>query len=149
MDTHSQRTQADHRPYIELVRLALLVKDVHVGVPVFKPGRIRSAEMTLLPPDEDFDDAWHFTFASADRVQLRWDEEAGWSVPASYTAGESVGPTIWRYGFGVLLPPDEIAAWVDLLLTSPNAAISREDGPYRSHQKPDRAFEALLASYTL
>jgi hypothetical protein len=146
MSIHPQRTQADHRPYIELVRLALLLKDVHLGVPVASPGRLRSAAMTVLPPDEDFDDPWHYTFASASRVELRWDEEGGWSLLSSYTEGQQ-GPTVWRYGFGVLLPPDEIAAWIDLLLVAPNAAISREDGPYRSHQKPDQTFEAVLAAY--
>jgi hypothetical protein len=146
MSVHPQRTQNDHRPYIELVRLALNLKDIHLGAAVTGCGRLRSAAMTVLPPDEDFDDPWHFTFASAQRLELRWDEEGGWSLLAAYADGQD-GPTIWRYGFGVLLPPDEVAAWADLLLAAPNAAISREDGPFRSHQQPDHAFEATLAAY--
>jgi hypothetical protein len=146
MTVHPQRTQADHRPYIELVRLALLLKDVHIGVPVLSHGRLRSAEMTVLPPDDDFDDPWHPTFANAERAELRWSEEDGWSLLASYR-GAKAGPTIWRRGFGVLLPPEEVAGWLDVLLTMPHATPSREDGPFRSHQRHDHTFEAVLAAY--
>ena len=146
MTDHPQRTQADHRPYVELVRLALLLKDVHIGVPVVSPGRLRSAAMTVLPPDEDFDDPWHPTFANVERLELRWSEEDGWSLLAAYLRGQA-GPTIWRRGFGVLLAPEEVAGWLDVLLTMPHAAPSREDGPFRSHQQHDHAFEAALAAY--
>ena len=146
MDTQPLTTHADHRPYIELVRLALLLEDVHVGVAVPGLGRVRSAAMTVLAPDDDFDDPWHPTFANAERVELRWNEEDGWSLLASYGGGQA-GPTIWRRGFGVLLPPEDVASWIDVLLTMPHSSLSRDDGPYRSHQQPDRAFEAVLAAY--
>jgi hypothetical protein len=147
MAVHPQRTQTDHRPYTELARLALLLKDVHIGAPVFRPGRVRSAAMTVLPPDADFDDPWHPTFANAKRVELRWSEEDGWSLLAAYLDGQA-GPTIWRRGFGVLLPPAEVAGWLDVLLTMPHATPSREDGPFRSHQQYDHDFEAALTAYT-
>ena len=146
MSVHSQRTQADHRPYIELVRLALNLRDINLGVPVTGDGRLRSAAMTVLPPDEDFDEPWHPTFANAERLELRWSEEDGWSLLASYI-GTQAGPTIWRRGFGVLLPPEEVVGWLDALLNIPHATPSREDGPFRSHQRPDHAFEAVLAAY--
>ena len=146
MTIHPQRTQADHRPYIELVRVALLLKDVHIGAAVFRPGQLRSAVMTVLPPDEDFDDPWHPSFANAERVELRWNEEDGWSLLAAYLRGQA-GPTIWRRGFGVLLPPEEVTSWLDVLLTMPHASLSHEDGPFRSHQQHDHDFEAALAAY--
>jgi len=145
----SQPARADHRPYIETVRVALLLKDIHVGAAVFNTGLVRSAAMTLLPPDEDFDEPWHHTFASAERVELRWTEEDGWSLLALHASGDATLPTIWRPGFGVVLPPDEVTAWLALLLTMPIASASREDGPYRSHQRRASAFEAALAAYAL
>ena len=146
MTAQPQRSQADHRPYIELVRIALLLKDVHIGVPATGLGQVRSAAMTVLPPDEDFDEPWHPTFANAERVELRWSEEDGWSLLASYGGSQAV-PTIWHRGFGVLLPPEEIAGWLDVLLTMPHASLSREDCRFRSHQQPDLDFEAALAAY--
>lgn len=139
----------DHRPYIETVRVALLLKDVHVGVATFNTQRVRSAAMTLLPPDDDFDEAWHPTFANAERVQLRWSEEDGWSLVALHATGDARLPTIWRRGFGVVLPPAEICAWLAVLLTMPAFSSSQDDGPYRSHQQHDAALEAALAAFAL
>jgi hypothetical protein len=147
--TEPQPAKVDHRPYIETVRIALLLQDLHVGVASFNSGTVRSAAMTLLPPDVDFEDPWAQTFARAEQVQLRWSEEDGWSLLALHTSDEGPLPTIWRRGFGVVLPPDEICAWLDLLLTMPALSSSQEDGPYRTHQKHDPAFEASLAAYAL
>jgi len=149
MTVHPRRSQADHRPYVELVRDALLLKDVHIGVPVTGLGQVRSAAMTVLPPDEDFDEPWHPTFANAERVELRWSEEDGWSLLALHTTDEGPLPTIWRRGFGVVVPPDEIRTWLGLLLTMPSHSSSQDDGPYRTHQKHDPAFEGALAAYAL
>jgi len=146
MTVHPRRSQADHRPYVELVRDALLLKDVHIGVPVTGLGQVRSAAMTVLPPDEDFDEPWHPTFANAERVELRWSEEDGWSLLTAYLGGQAE-PTIWRRGFGVLLPPEEVVGWLDVLLTMPHASLSSEDGPFRSHQQHAPDFEAVLAAY--
>lgn len=145
MNTPSN-VQSDHRPYIELVRLALQLKEIHPGATVPGLGRLRSAAMTVLPPDADFEDPWHPTFADAAHVELRWNEEDGWAL-AAFPHDISNGPTTWHRGFDVLLAPEEVATWLDLLLTMPSASASREDGPYRSHQQPDRAFEAALAAY--
>ena len=150
MSTTEPRTdQADHRPYIETVRVALLLQDLHVGVAVFNPGRVRSAAMTMLPPDDDFDDPWHHTFARAERVELHWTEEDGWSLLALHASGDKHLPTIWRHGFGVMQPPAKVCTWLALLLTMPGVSASREDGPYRTHQKHDAALEASLAAYAL
>ncbi len=145
----SPSSKTDHRPYIETVRVALLLQDLHVGVAVFNPGRVRSAAMTMLPPDDDFDDPWHHTFARAERVELRWSEEDGWSLLAMHASGDKHLPTIWRHGFGVMQSPTAICTWLALLLTMPGVSASREDGPYRTHQKHDPAFEASLAAYAL
>ena len=145
--TESHYAKADHRPYIETVRVALLLEDIHVGAAHFNPGKVRSAAMPLLPPDDDVDAPWHHTFTSAERVQLRWSEEEGWSLLALHTSDEGHLPTIWRYGFAVVLPPDEIHAWLALLLTMPGVSPSQENGPYRTHQQHDPALETLLAAY--
>ena len=145
----SHPAKADHRPYIETVRVALLLQDLHVGAADFKSGPVRSAAMTMLPPDDDFDDPWAHTFAHAERVELRWNEEDGWSLLAIHPSDGQYLPTIWHRGFGVVLSPGEICAWLGLLLTMPALSSSQEDGPYRTHQAHDAAFEAYLATYAL
>jgi hypothetical protein len=142
-------TKADHRPYIETVRVALLLEDLHVGVATFNTGKVRSAAMTMLAPDDDFEDPWAHTFARAERVELRWSEEDGWSLLAMHASGDKHLPTIWRRGFEVVLPPDEICTWLGLLLTMPALSSSQEDGPCRTHQTHDRSFEASLDAYAL
>ena len=141
------RDRADHRPYIETVRVALLLKDIQVGAATFDTGRVRSAAMTLLAPDDDSDEPWHPTFTSAHFVELRWNEQDGWSLLALHAADAALLPTVWHRGFGVLLPPEEISAWLAVLLTMPALSSSQEDGPYRSAQQHDPAFEAALAAY--
>lgn len=147
--TESRSNAADHRPYIETVRVALLLKDIQVSTATYNTGRLRSAAMTLLPPDDDFDDPWAHTFARAEHVALRWNEEEGWSLLAMHTSDRTSLPTIWRRGFAIVLPPDEICAWLALLLTSPALSSSQDDGPYRTHQRRDPAFEAALTAYAL
>lgn len=145
----SPAAKADHRPYIETVRVALLLEDLRVDVATFNSGTVRSAAMPLLPPDDDVDEPWHHTFARAERVELRWTEEDGWSLLAVHANGDKHLPTIWRHGFGVMQPPAKVCIWLALLLTMPGVSASREDGPYRTHQKHDPAFEAALAAYAL
>ena len=145
----SQPGHADHRPYIETVRVALLLRDIHVGNAVYSTGRVRAATMPLAAPDEDPDEPWHSTFTGAQFVELHWTEEEGWSLLALHASGDALLPTVWRPGFGVVLPPDEVTAWLVLLLTMPSASASRDDGPYRSHRRPDPAFESALAAHAL
>ncbi|MEY9911838.1 hypothetical protein ABIA35_008095 [Catenulispora sp. MAP12-49] len=147
--TESRDCRADHRAYIEAVRVALLLEDIRVGDAAFNTGTVRSATMTLLAPDEDFEGTWHHTFASAENVELRWTEEEGWSLLALHTSGDRRLPTIWRPGFGAVLPANEICAWLAVLLAMPGVSPSQEDGPYRSHQTDDPAFEASLAFYAV
>ena len=103
-------TKADHQAYIEAVRVALLLDDIRVGDATFNTGTVRSASMTLLTPDDDFDEPWHHTFTSAERVELRWTEEEGWSLLALHAAGDRQLPTIWRPGFGAVLPANEFGS---------------------------------------
>lgn len=142
-------SKADHRAYIEAVRVALLLEDIHVGAATFNTRTVRSATMTLLPPDDDFDEPWHHTFASAERVELRWTEEDGWSLLALHASNRKRLPTIWRPGFGAVLPANEIRTWLSVLLTMPGVSPSQDDGPYRSHQADDPEFEASLAFYAI
>ena len=142
-------SKADHQAYIEAVRVALLLDDIHVGDAAFNSGTVRSASMTLLPPDDDFDEPWHHTFTSAERVELRWTEEDGWSLLALHAGDGRRLPTIWRPGFAAVLPANEIRTWLSVLLTMPGVSPSQDDGPYRSHQTDDPAFEASLAFYAI
>lgn len=144
-----RNAKVDHQAYVETVRFALLSDDIHVGAAAFNTGTVRMATMTLLPPDDDFDEPWHHTFTSAERVELRWTEEEGWSVLALHASHGKRLPTIWRAGFGAVLPANEIRTWLAVLLTMPGVSPSQEDGPYRSHQTDDPAFEASLAFYAL
>lgn len=141
------RDRADHRPYIETIRVALLLKDIQVGTATFETGHVRSAAMTLLAPDDDFDEPWHLTFTGAQFVELRWNEQDGWSLLALHAADAASLPTVWHRGFGVVLSPEEVSAWLAVLLTMPALSSSQEDGPYRSAHQHDPALEAALAVY--
>ena len=141
--------RTDHRAYIEAVRVALLLEDIQVGAATFNTRTVRSATMTLVPPDDDFYEPWHHTFASAEHVELRWTEEEGWSLLALHDGDGKRLPTIWRPGFGAVLPANEIRTWLAVLLTMPGVSPSQDDGPYRSHQADDPEFEASLAFYAI
>jgi hypothetical protein len=147
--TECRVSKADHQAYIEAVRVALMVEDIHVGPAAFNTGTVRSATMPLLPPDDDIDEPWHHTFTSAERVELRWTEEDGWSLLALHANGGRRLPTIWRPGFGAVLPANEIRTWLAVLLAMPGVSPSQDDGPYRSHQTDDAEFEASLAFYAI
>ena len=147
--TEFRSTRADHQAYIEAVRGALLRDDIHVGAATFNTGTVRSATMPLLPPDDDIDEPWHQTFTSAEHVELRWTEEDGWSLLALHTSRRRRLPTIWRPGFGAVLPANEIRTWLAVLLAMPGVSPSQDDGPYRSHQTDDPEFEAALAFYAI
>lgn len=141
--------KADHRAYIEAVRGALLLDDIRVGDTALDTRTVRSATMPLLPPDDDFDEPWHHTFGSAERVELRWTEEDGWSLLALHPSDDKHLPTIWRPGFAAVLPANEIRTWLSVLLAMPGVSPSQDDGPYRSHQTDDPEFEASLAFYAI
>ena len=147
--TECRTSKADHQPYIEAVRVALLLDDINVGDAAFNTGTVRSASMRLVPPDDDFDEPWHHTFTSAEHVELSWTEEDGWSLLALHAADGRRLPTIWRPGFAAVLPANEIRTWLSVLLTMPGFSPSQDDGPYRSHQTDDPAFEASLAFYAI
>jgi hypothetical protein len=145
----SRISRADHQAYIEAVRAALLLDDIHVGAAAFDTRTVRSATMPLFPPDDDVEEPWHHTFTSAERVELRWTEEDGWSLLALHASEGRRLPTIWRPGFGAVLPANEIRTWLTVLLAMPGFSPSQDDGPYRSHQTDDAEFEASLAFYAI
>ena len=143
----SQHPRADHRPYVETVRATLLLGDIHVGVPIFTTTQVRTAAMSLLAPDKDFDEPWHDTFATAEHVDLRWDEHAGWSLQALHADSAALLPCIWRPGFDVVTPPDEVSAWLAPLMTMPSRPTSREHGPHLPHYQHNPALETDLSAY--
>ena len=141
--------KTDHRPYIEAVRAALLAEDINISVAMFSTRAVRAATMPLIPPEDESDETWHHTFVGAERFELRWTEEDGWFLLALHASGDRRLPTIWRCGFGGVLPSAEIRTWLAVLLAMPGISPSQEDGPYRSHQTHDPAFESSLAFYAL
>jgi hypothetical protein len=145
--TEVHTAKAAHRPYIEAVRVALKSVGIDVGAATFNTRSVRTAVMTLFPPDDGFDGTWHDTFASAVRVDLCWTEEDGWSLLVLHATGGKRVPTVWRPGFGAVLPANEIRTWLSVLLAMPGVSPSQDDGPYRSHETDDPAFEASLAFY--
>lgn len=148
--TQSELTKTDHRPYVEAVRAALLADDIRVGAAIFSTGAVRSAVLPLLAPDDDADEPWHPTFSGAERVQLRWSEEDGWSLLALHSLGEDKQlPTVWHHGLGVVHTPEAVRAWLALLLTAPAFAASRDDAPYRTHQHHDPDLDSALTAYAL
>jgi hypothetical protein len=142
--------RADHQPYIEAVHAALAAKDIHVGdVTYSRPTvRMRSATLHLVPPPEGDPEAepWHGTFTDALEVLACWTEKSGWFLVApSIRHGNRVASP-WPMGLCVLPTPQEVADWLDLLLTTAVAA-SQEHRPYRSVLIADPAFERSLTAY--
>jgi hypothetical protein len=78
---------------------------------------------------------------------VTWDEENGWSLTVRRD-GEAVATSDPVYkGLGVVPDPDDVAAWVVVLLAHPELTPSREDHPFRDRSVRDPAFEESLARY--
>ena len=92
----------------------------------------------LLRPDEA---------AFAERVAAEasavWDEEDGWSL----AVGGAPEASRVHKGLGVVPDPEDVAAWVEVLLAHPELTPSREDHPFRDRSVADPGFEAQLARY--
>ncbi|WP_141658812.1 DUF6292 family protein [Carbonactinospora thermoautotrophica] len=135
------RERADHRPYVDAVCAALEAQEIGVEACQTSATRLREATVRLTPDPEET------AFGEAEEVLLRWTEEAGWFLVAPTVHEGQRLELPWHMGFGVLPDPDEVAVWVAVLLTRPDATPSREDGPYRSHTEYDPEFERALRSY--
>ena len=134
--------RAGHAAYIDAVRRRLRGRDVHVmHVHTGSSGGLRSAELRLRP------DVDAFATAVPAEAFLIWDEENGWALGSrSEPATPAVISPAYK-GLSVLPDPEDVAAWVVVLLTHPELTPSREGYPFRDHAVEDPAFEAELARY--
>ena len=81
-------------------------------------------------------------------ASLGWDEENGWSLTTRPDPGGLGGMVPVFKGLTVLPDPEDVAAWVVVLLTHPELTPSREDHPFRRHTAKDPEFERQLSTYT-
>jgi len=130
---------AGHAPYIAAACRAIetrgiLVVDVRTTA---SSGGRRQATL-LLRPDEA---------AFAERLPVEasatWDEEDGWSL----AVGDVPSASRVHKGLAVVPDPEDVAAWIEVLLAHPELTPSREDHPFRDHSVADPGFEAQLARY--
>jgi Family of unknown function (DUF6292) len=138
MSTHAPR-RADHARYITAIRGAVEARDIRVTdmqVSASPDGR-REAVLTLRPDSEAF----------AERVpeaaSASWDEDNGWSI--GVRGGLPAGRV--HKGLSVLPDPEDVAAWVVVVLAHPELTPSYEDHPFRDHEVADPEFEVQLARY--
>lgn len=131
--------RADHAFYIAAIRRAVESRDVRVAevqVSTSPDGR-REAVLTLHPDSEAF----------AERVpevaSASWDEDNGWSI---LVRDASLVSRVHE-GLNVLPTPDDVAAWVVVVLAHPELTPSYEDQPFRVHEATDAEFEGQLARY--
>ena len=130
---------AGHAPYIAAACRAIetrgiLVADVRTTA---SSGGRREATL-LLRPDEA---------AFAERLPAEasatWDEEDGWSL----AVGDVPSASRVHKGLDVVPDPEDVAAWIEVLLAHPELTPTREDHPFRDHSVADPGFEAQLARY--
>jgi hypothetical protein len=134
--------RADHAAYILAVRRHLHERDVDITqVRTSGVGGLRSANLQLHP------DADAFTATVPAETFLSWDEENGWALGSRCDPATLALINPVYKGLGVLPDPEDVAAWVVVLLTHPELTPSREDYPFRDHAVEDPAFEAELARY--
>ncbi len=136
--------RADHAAYIDAVLRRLREQDVAATqVSVGGSTGVRSAEFRLHP------DADAFATAVPAEAFLTWDEENGWALGLGLDPAPPTVTSRTYKGLSVLPEPEDVAAWVVVLLTHPGLTPSREDHPFRDHAVEDPAFEAELARYAL
>lgn len=135
-------TRLGHTRYIHEVLHRLELRDVAVRlINMGSPGGRREARL-LLRPDQDA-----FAEQVPDEAALGWDEENGWSLVISADPDVPLAPAPFYKGLSVLPDPEDVAAWVVVLLAHPELTPSREDHPFRDHAASDPAFEDELAKY--
>jgi hypothetical protein len=133
--------QAEHRPYVGAMQRRLEARDVAVdGARVTAAGGWREAALVLRPDQEAF------PLEVPPEAVLSWDEENGWSLAACRDSATGPATSVHK-GLSVLPDPDDVAAWVVVLLTHPELTPDREHQPFRDHRVPDPAFDAQLARY--
>ena len=136
--------RADHAAYILAVRRRLHERDVEVtqahtgGV-----GGLRNANLQLHLDADDF------AAPIPAEAFLGWDEESGWALGSRRDPATLALINPVYKGLGVLPDPEDVAAWVVVLLTHPELTPSREDRLFRDHAVEDPTFEAELARYAL
>jgi hypothetical protein len=134
-----EQNRASHAPYIAAVRRGIEARDIRVTdvrVTTATDGR-REAALTLRP-DEDA-----FAERLPGEASVSWDEDNGWSM---LVCRESITSCVHK-GLGVVLDPEDVAAWAVVLLAHPELTPSYEGDPFRDHSGTDPAFEAQLARY--
>jgi len=138
MSRHAS-ARADHAFYVEAVRRGIEEHDVRVAdvqLVVARDGR-REATLVLRP------DAEVYLERVPEEASASWDEDNGWSVLVRQ--GSLVNQVC--KGLGVLPDPEDVAAWVVVLLAHPELTPSDEQHPYRDHAVVDPEFEDELARY--
>jgi hypothetical protein len=131
--------RADHAFYITSIRGPVEARDIRVTdvqVSTSPDGR-REAVLALWPDSEAF----------AERVpeaaSVSWDEDNGWSV---LVRDRSLASRVHK-GLTVLPDPEDVAAWVVVVLAHPELTPSYEDHPFRDHEVVDPEFEDQLTRY--
>jgi uncharacterized protein DUF6292 len=142
MGTQEHR-RVGHAPYIEEVRRLLESRDLVVTVVGATSRGGRREAVLLLHPERAA-----FAEPVTGDASLAWDEENGWSLTTRPDPG-MLGETMPMFkGLTVLPDPEDVAAWVVVLLTHPELTPSREDHPFRDHTAEDPEFERQLSTYT-
>jgi hypothetical protein len=142
MGTQEHR-RVGHAPYIEEVRRLLESRDLVVTVVSATSRGGRREAVLLLHPERAA-----FAEPVTGDASLAWDEENGWSLITRPDPGMLGGAIPVFKGLAVLPDPEDVAAWVVVLLTHPELTPSREDHPFRDHTAEDPEFERQLSTYT-
>ena len=132
-----------HAPYVEEVRRLLEARDLDVTVVSATSRGGRREAVLLLHPERAA-----FAEPVTGEAFLDWDEENGWSLTTRPDPGMLGGAIPVFKGLTVLPDPEDVAAWVVVLLTHPELTPSREDHPFRDHTAEDPEFERQLSTYT-
>src|ERR1017187_1704346 len=131
--------RADHAAYVAAVVRRVEARGIRVTDVRTTVAAYSRREATLqLRPDETA-----FPLQVPPEASASWDEEDGWSL----TIDGSPAASRVHKGLGVVPDPDDVAAWVTVLLAHPELTPSREEHPFRDHSVPDPVFEAQLARY--
>jgi Family of unknown function (DUF6292) len=137
-----EHSPASHARYIGEVVHLLKRRDVSATlISMSSPGDRREARLLLRPDQEAF------TEPVPAEAALGWDEENGWSLIISADPDVPVAPAPFYKGLSVLPDPEDVAAWVVVVLAHPELTPSRDDHPFRDRAAADPAFEDELARY--
>ena len=131
--------RADHAAYVAAVVRRVEARGIRVTDVRTTVAAYSRREATLqLRPDEAA-----FPLQVPPEASASWDEEDGWSLVVEL----GLRASCVHKGLTVAPDPEEVAAWVTVLLAHPELTPSREDHPFRNHSVPDPGFEAQLARY--